>query len=319
MDGEDYMIKSGKSKYGTVREFLDWVKEIRDINEQNQLLDRTKTFYRGQCNHSWPILPYVFRTDKGIYREYELYNQARCLAWDVLSDSRTPIEMLVRMQHFGLPTRLIDVTHNPLVALFFACDGSPRNNGCVYWGSNEHLSDDWFANAIAREVIEYDRGDYRCKDIRKVFPEKFSNIEEWSDSDKNRLIYCIKGLSRPYYILPPYNNSRIKAQKGAFIIPPLLCPFREIIPNADALYLGVNRDVDYRSYSLPIMGGNKYVFQPELYVIPSKFKQGILTELSEIGIDRASLFPDNIETLMNQIADSVRLKILDFSFESLNN
>ncbi len=313
------MIKTGRSKYGTVREFLDWVKEIREKNEQNQLLDRTRIFYRGQSNHNWPILPYVFRTDKGIYREYELYNQARCLAWDVLSDSRTPMEMLVRMQHFGLPTRLIDVTHNPIVALFFACDGSPRNNGCIYWGSNEHLCNDKFADAIAREVIEYDRGDYCCKDIRRFFPETFSNIEEWSDSDKTRLVFCINGLSRPYYILPPYNNSRIKAQKGAFIIPPLLCSYMDVVPTEDALYHGVKRNIDYKSYSIPIMGGNKYIFQPELYVIPSKFKQGILAELSEMGIDRASLFPDNIEALMNQIAGSVRLKNMDFSFESLNN
>ena len=43
------------------------------------------------------------------------------------------------------------------------------------------------------------------------------------------------------------------------------------------------------------------------FQIKDNMSQNILTELNEIGIDRVSLFPDNIEALMEHIADSVRL------------
>jgi hypothetical protein len=37
----------------------------------------------------------------------------------------TMFDKLVRMQHFGLPTRLLDVSLNALVALYFAADAGP--------------------------------------------------------------------------------------------------------------------------------------------------------------------------------------------------
>jgi FRG domain-containing protein len=42
-------------------------------------------------------------------------------------------------QHFGMPTRLLDWSTNPLAALFFACDGQDDEDGFVYAMDAKHV------------------------------------------------------------------------------------------------------------------------------------------------------------------------------------
>ena len=47
------------------------------------------------------------------------------------SECKSTLDYLVQMQHYGLPTRLLDMTMNPLVALYFACQPADDDAAAV--------------------------------------------------------------------------------------------------------------------------------------------------------------------------------------------
>ncbi|WP_455514334.1 FRG domain-containing protein [Porphyromonas sp.] len=99
-------------------------------------LDRregTETFYRGHADKDWELIPSILRTPDGPEIEHRLFRDMVAHEPQSFSECRSALDHLVQMQHYGLPTRLLDVSMNPLVALYFACEetGSNRRDGAV--------------------------------------------------------------------------------------------------------------------------------------------------------------------------------------------
>lgn len=108
------MKKSKSIKITSVSQF---VKEIAQLKKK----EGAELFYRGHADDDWKLLPSIFRVEKGLEKEHLLFRDMVAHTPQSFAECKSALDYLVQMQHYELPTRLLDVTMNPLVALFFAC------------------------------------------------------------------------------------------------------------------------------------------------------------------------------------------------------
>lgn len=117
----------------SIKDMIDIINNLASDKNFNYLL-----WYRGHSDESWDLLPSVKR---GNYakREVEQYmaNDFYMRASVSMKDrpSKDSCGWIAMMQHYGLPTRLLDWSLSPLIALFFATNDYEKysdEDGCIW-------------------------------------------------------------------------------------------------------------------------------------------------------------------------------------------
>ena len=118
MDTQNIKNKENITYIESVSDFLNDIKGIR--NKSGYTL-----FYRGHSDKNYELKPSIYRNENFIKNEDKIYRETIAKV-PYEFNGKSTIESLALMQHYGVPTRILDLTTNALVALYFACEESKK-------------------------------------------------------------------------------------------------------------------------------------------------------------------------------------------------
>lgn len=285
--GQSVVILMKEVWIKSISEYLNILEELADVYRSYPLM-KSGFVFRGMEDHSYKLLPSVYREViddvDGINinnSKYLAFVDEKSILHEFLQDAAAYVPQLdiheyVRWielaQHHGVPTRFLDWTENPLVALYFACES---NSDCdaVIWILHKAN----YFHYASNQDENLKKNIYKSKDeaIRALLTTPESEKEKYSKLWKFPYIY------KPYYF-----NNRMSAQASWFMVWGTQKEALEDLTD-DTCYMKYNSQKANYNISTGRQS-EQFLFR---FFVYKEQKQEIIRQLDHMGIHAKSLFP----------------------------
>jgi hypothetical protein len=194
------MFRPWESRINSWPDFQVAANTLGDSYPSRQLV------WRGQRRAEWGVESSLYRVLRARFKRPPTENEMVTAEMRILELARRDwrfdqigaLETLAHLQHFGAPTRLLDVTANPLVALWFAVEESP---------DDENADARLFGFIVHPKEIELN-GNWGGR------------RPHWADlrTDADRVAKKWGTGTQRRMWRPPAYTERISSQNGAFLV-----------------------------------------------------------------------------------------------------
>ncbi len=271
------ILEHKESQCGSVRTLLGLIPD--KIDDEHVFL------FRGHANKAFQTTPSIYRKQQWFSNEEKIIREILMRCPTDFSNMYTSFEKLVKMQHYDLPTRLLDLTGNPLVALYFACvgDDEKEKDGEVLFFKIPKAEIKYFDSDTVSIVanLAWAKSDF---EIKNQFRENSKAFHHIRNVHALKLLHDIR-QEKPHFlerinpkhlesvlcVKPKLDNPRVIRQDGAFLL------------------FGINTN-KFTPASIP----QEWAHYPNnnRIIIKASEKLPILKQLASIGISKAQLFPE---------------------------
>lgn len=268
-------------------------------------------YFRGHANKQYELKPSIYRDKRWYSNEEKMIKEILIRCPSDFSGMSSSFEKLVKMQHYDLPTRLLDLTENPLVALYFACVGSAEKevDGEILFFKIPKFDIKYFDSDTVSVIsnLAWAKNDFELKKHFKVDSKGFHSK---SNPHSLKLMHDIR-QEKPHFLplIDPAHLESVVCVKAKLDNP------RVIRQDGAFLLFGI-KDTKHTPAEIPV----NWRFYPDekRYVIKAKEKASILKQLSSLGISKGKLFPE-IDTVAQYIKNDFGLDKNEFTSSILSN